>query len=194
MAGTVLGCIVFYVPVLRKLTGFNYLLKRMPMQNQVKKAVEAMEMYGRRPLNVVGAFMLAFPVHVAAILSATMAGKAFGLPLDALYYWAVLPVVALVGAIPISPQGAGVMEFFAVQLTKRQGVTVSQAFAWVMAIRLIQILWNLAAGLFVIRGGYHAPTQKETDDLETDETSSPASPPQPTLDTVTTPAAARADA
>ena len=47
--------------------------------------------------------------------------------LDELYYWAVVPVIALVGAIPISPQGAGVMEFFTVLLTKGQGVTVSQA-------------------------------------------------------------------
>ena len=62
--------------------------------------------------------LLAFPVHVASILSATFAGKAFGLPLTPLYYWAVVPVIALVGAIPISPQGAGVMEFFAVQLTR----------------------------------------------------------------------------
>jgi len=124
-----------------------------------------------------------------------MAGKAFGLPLDPLYYWAVLPVVALVGAIPISPQGAGVMEFFAVQLMKRQGVTVSQAFAWVMAIRLIQILWNLAAGLFVIRGGYHAPTEKEAHEMETDDPSAtpPTAPAQSGFDVVPTPGALRTD-
>ena len=166
---TLIGLIVFYVPVLRKFTGLDFLLKKLPMQNQVSKAVEAMEIYARRPLSVLSAFMLAFPVHIASILSATFAGKAFGLPLHDLYYWAVVPVIALVGAIPISPQGAGVMEFFAVQLTKRQGVTVSQAFALTMSIRLIQILWNLAAGLFVLRGGYHAPTEKEAHELESDE-------------------------
>ena len=166
MAVTIVGAVVFYVPFLRRATGLNFILKRLPMQAQVRKAVEAMEMYGRRPLSVLAAFTLAFPVHVAAILSATMAGKAFGLPLEPAYYWAVVPVIALVGAIPISPQGAGVMEFFAVQLTRRQGVTVSQAFALTMSIRLVQMLWNLAAGLFVLRGGYHAPTEKEAHDFE----------------------------
>ncbi len=166
---TLLGLIVFYIPVLRKYSGLNYVLKRLPMQVQVRKAVEAMEVYGRQPLMLAWAFGLAFPVHAASIFSATLAGKALGLPLSELYYWAVVPVIALVGAIPISPQGAGVMEFFAVQLTRRQGVTVSQAFALVMAIRLIQILWNLAAGLFVLRGGYHAPSEKETHDLEQDD-------------------------
>lgn len=165
---TGVGLVVFYVPVLRRATGLNYLLTKLPMQTQVRKAVDAMEAYGRRPASVAWAFMLAFPVHVASILSATFAGKALGLPLPELYYWAVVPVIALVGAIPISPQGAGVMEFFAVQLTKGQGVTVSQAFALTMSIRLIQMLWNLVAGIFVLRGGYHAPTEKEAHDLETD--------------------------
>src|SRR6188768_2842053 len=127
-----------------------------------------MEMYGRRPLSVIAAFTLAFPVHVAAILSATMAGKAFDLPLNPAYYWAVVPVVALVGAIPISPQGAGVMEFFAVELTRRHGVSIGQAFALTMSIRLVQIIWNLAAGVFVFRGGYHAPTEKEQEAMESD--------------------------
>jgi uncharacterized protein (TIRG00374 family) len=173
---SVLGMVVFYIPVLRRATGLNYILKRLPMQTHVHKAVEAMEMYGRRPLSVVMAFMLAFPVHVAAILSATMAGKALGLPLHPAYYWAVVPVIALVGAIPISPQGAGVMEFFAVQLTRRQGVTVSQAFALTMAIRIVQIIWNLAAGVFVFRGGFHAPTEEEAHEMETDEVSAPPAP------------------
>lgn len=179
MAVTVVGLILFYVPLLRRMTGLDFILKRLPMQTQVHKAVEAMEMYGRRPLNVIGAFALAFPVHVATILSATMAGRAFGLPLHPAYYWSLVPVIALVGAIPISPQGAGVMEFFAVQLTKRQGVTISQAFALTMSIRLVQIIWNLAAGIFVLRGGYHAPTEKEAHDLETDETDTPPSPNPP---------------
>ena len=174
LAVSLVGLVVFYVPALRKFTGLNFILQRLPMQTQVRKAVEAMEIYGQRPLRVLWAFTLAFPVHFASILSATFAGKAFGLPLSNMYYWAVVPVIALVGAIPISPQGAGVMEFFAVQLTKREGVTISQAFALTMSIRLVQIIWNLAAGLFVLRGGYHAPTEKEAQDMETDEGLTPA--------------------
>jgi hypothetical protein len=141
------------------------------MQKQVVKAVEAMEVYGHRPLPVIGAILVSFPVHAVSILSATCAGFAFRLPLAAFYYWVVVPVVALVGAIPVSPQGAGVMEFFAVQLTKRHGATISQAFILTMSIRLLAMFWNLVAGLFVLRGGYHAPTVKEQEDLESDDAS-----------------------
>ena len=92
-----------------------------------------------------------------------LAGMAFDLPLHPLYYWVVVPVVVLAGSIPISPQGAGVMEFFAILLTKRQGCTVSQAFALTMSIRIVQILWNLTGGIFVLRGGFHATDRQGKD-------------------------------
>jgi uncharacterized membrane protein YbhN (UPF0104 family) len=161
-----LGLLVFYHPALHRLTGLDFILKRLPMQRQVHKAVEAMHMYGRRPKEPLKALLLSFPVHITTILSATLAGMAFDLPLGPLYYWVVVPVIALSGAIPISPQGAGVMEFTAIALTEPQGATPGQAVALAMSIRMGQIFWNLVAGLFVLRGGYHAPTQKEQHEFE----------------------------
>jgi uncharacterized protein (TIRG00374 family) len=166
---TCVGLFVFYHPDLRRRTGLEWVLKRLPMQHHIHRAVETMEIYGRRPWVSLAAIVMTFPVHMTTIISATFAGKAFGLPLTAMYYWAVVPVITLVGAIPISPQGAGVMEPLAVELTRTQGVTVSQAFALVMAIRFCQIFWNLAAAMFVLRGGYHAPTQQEAHELDEDE-------------------------
>jgi uncharacterized protein (TIRG00374 family) len=162
---TISGLLVFYTPLLRKITGMDFIIRRLPMQNQVKKAIDTMEIYRRRPVLVLWAILITLPVHGTVVLSATLAGKALGLPLAAPYYWVVVPVVVLAGSIPISPQGAGVMEFFAIILTKRQGCTVSQAFALTMSIRLVQMLWNLVGGYFVFRGGYHAPTAGEQKDL-----------------------------
>ena len=68
------------------------------------------------------------------------------------------PVIVLSASIPISPQGAGVMEAFAILLTQPQGATVSQGLALALSIRAVQILWNLTGGIFVLRGGYSAPT------------------------------------
>ncbi len=58
------------------------------------------------------------------------------------------------------------MEGFAVLLTRSQGVTVSQAFALTMSIRMVQVIWNLTGGLFVLRGGFHAPTENEKEELD----------------------------
>ncbi len=151
------GLIVFYVPVLRRGTGLNFILGRLPMQRQVRNAVEAMELYGTRPGLMLTALLMSLPVHMTCIVSAIFAGKAFGLPLAWQYYWVAVPVIVLSGALPGPPQGAGVMEFFAILLTKRQGCTVTHAVLLTMSIRLVQMFWNLTGGFFVFRGGYAAP-------------------------------------
>ena len=173
LGSVAVGGIVFYSRRLRRYSGLDFLLRRLPMQRQVHKAVEAMEIYRHRPLALLVALLMSFPAHAISIMSATFAGRAFGLKLDAFYYWVVVPVVALVGAIPISPQGAGVMEFFAVELTRRHGVSISQAFILTMSIRLIQVFWNLVSGVFVLTGGYQRPSEKETAALESDAAAAP---------------------
>ena len=155
------GLAVFYNKTLHRISGLDFVLSRLPMQKQVRGAVDAMRQYGKRPGLALWTLIVSFPVHGTVVTSAMFAGMAFGLPLHLAYYWVAVPVIVLAGAIPLSPQGAGVMEGFAILLTHAQGVTVSQAVALTMSIRMVQILWNLAGGIFVLRGGFHAPTAGE---------------------------------
>ena len=161
-----IGFTIFYNPLLHRISGLDFFLKKLPMQKQVRGAVDAMQQYGKRPGLAIWSLVVSFPVHGAVVSSAMFAGMAFGLPLHWEYYWVAVPVIVLAGAIPISPQGAGVMEGFAVLLTRSQGVTVSQAFALTMSIRMVQILWNLTGGIFVLRGGFHAPNDDEQKELD----------------------------
>jgi uncharacterized protein (TIRG00374 family) len=166
MVGLLLGLMIVFHPKLRSRLGIDFILERLPMQKHVRDVVEVMECYRRRPMTVLWAIIVSFPVHLTTIVVAILAGRAFDLPLSNGYYFVAVPVIVLVGAIPISPQGAGVMEYFAVKLTERQGATVGQAFALTMSIRVVQILWNLSGGILVLRGGYHAPDQREQKEME----------------------------
>lgn len=170
------GMIVFYTAWLRRATGLGFVLRRLPMQTQVNKAIETMEIYRRRPWLVTGALVGSLPVHMTVVVSAMFAGMAFDLPLRPQQYWVIVPVIVLAGSIPISPQGAGVMEFFAILLTRPHGCTVAQAFALTMSIRIVQISWNLTGGIFVLRAGYHAPTAKEQAEQEEEEQSKSQAP------------------
>jgi hypothetical protein len=136
------------------------------MQQHVRHVLDVMERYRQRPMLVLWATIVSFPVHITTVSAAMLAGWAFGLKISTVYYFVAVPVIVLVGSIPISPQGAGVMEYFAIKLTERQGATLSQAFALTMSIRVIQILWNLFGGVFVFRGGYHAPSAQEQSAME----------------------------
>lgn len=168
LSAVIVGLTGFYHPALRRALGIDFVLSRLPMQRQVAKAIDAMELYRRQPGRVAWALLITFPVHITVILSAMLAGRALNLPISPMYYFVAVPVIVLSGSIPISFQGAGVMEFFAVILTARQGATVAEAFALTLSIRLVQILWNLTGGIFVFRGGYHAPSATEQRELESD--------------------------
>jgi glycosyltransferase 2 family protein len=168
IAGAAGGLTIFYQPTLHRLFFLDWIIEHLPAQKQVQNAVHVMETYRRRPALVFWALLVTFPVHVTVICSAMFAGMAFGLPLSPQYYWAIVPVIVLVGSIPISPQGAGVMEYFAIKLTETRGATVSQAFALTMSIRIVQILWNLTGVYFVLRGHYHKPTPAEQREVSAD--------------------------
>ena len=177
LLATGLGVLVFYNRKLRALTGFDFLISKAParVREKLLNAVEAMELFRRHPWLPVWAILITLPVHSTVVVSAWMAGRAFEIPFQAdWYYWVVVPVVVLAGAIPISPQGAGVMEFFAWILMRRQGCTMGHVLALTMSIRLVQILWNLTGVIFVLKGGYHAPTQVEEGELNSDASVTPA--------------------
>jgi uncharacterized membrane protein YbhN (UPF0104 family) len=168
VVGTIVGLFVFYKPPLRRIFGLDWLIARLPKQKQVQNVMKTMELYRAHKPVVIGALAGSFPVHVTVVVSAMLACKAFGLTIPALYYFVAVPVIVLVGSVPISPQGAGVMEYFAFLLVSRYGGTVSQALALTMSIRMVQILWNLTGGIFVFRGGYHQPSEAEAAEMERD--------------------------
>jgi glycosyltransferase 2 family protein len=166
---TAVGLVLFYNPLLHRLSGLDWLLGRLPMKDRIGRAVEAMRLYGKRPRLAVAALVVSFPVHVVVICSAFFAGVAFGLHIPWPYYWTVVPVAVLAGSIPISPQGAGVMEYFAIWLLAPIGVGVAEAVVLTMSIRLVQVLWNLACGLVVLRGGYRVPTTAQEQQVEAED-------------------------
>jgi len=162
----IIGSLVLFTPYVKKWIGLHRLMGHHPIYAKLQNIMRIMHDYRRRPGLVVWAILITMPVHAAVVVSAMFAGKAFGLPISAEYYFIVVPVVVLAGSIPISPQGVGVMEAFAFYLTRPQGVTLNQALALTMSIRLVGIFWNLVGGFFVLKGGFHAPTEAERHEVE----------------------------
>ncbi len=169
MLGITVGGLTATSPLLRRKLGIDALIDRLPMRHKIRNVLEVGEAYRRRPGLVLWAILVTVPVHTAVILSALLAGKAFGLPISTPFYFVAVPVIVLVGALPISPQGAGVMEYFAIVLTRRQGATVGQAVALTMSIRLVQIAWNLACGSVVFWGGYAKPPAADVEEIAEQE-------------------------
>ena len=170
LAAFVVGSIFMLSDRVRRATGLDFVLSRLPMQKLISNVQHVGQMYKRRPMLILLVLLITAPVHLTVIFSAMLAGHAFGLPLSQQFYFVAVPVIKLVSAIPISPQGAGVMETFALLLTSKQGATASQALALAMSIRVVELIWSLFGGIFVLRGGFSSPPQSAVDEIGDDGT------------------------
>ena len=142
----------------RTMLGFNWFVAKLPMQHHLDKVREAGRLYRKNVFKAAWWVTLTFPIHITVVISAMIAGKAFGLGIAWPFYFVCVPVMVLVASLPISPQGAGVMEYFGFLLLAKQGATVSEVLALTLSIRFVQIFWNLIGGLFMLGENFHAPT------------------------------------
>lgn len=152
-----IGFIVINSSALRRALGLSYLLHRLPMQKQLGKVRDVARTLRANPFVILWTVVITLPVHVTTIVSAMLAGQAFGLPISPGFYFVAVPVLVLVAAVPLTPGGVGVMEFFAVMLTAPQGAMPNDGIVLAMSIRAVQMLWNLTGGLIVLRGGFTPP-------------------------------------
>jgi uncharacterized membrane protein YbhN (UPF0104 family) len=89
-------------------------------------------------------------------------------------YLIYVPIGFLIAAIPITPpQGFGVMEYAYVRFFADSGLSSeSQALAFALAVRLIQLFWALP-GVLVPLLGAHLPSQAEREAMETPDVELP---------------------
>jgi glycosyltransferase 2 family protein len=172
VSGTITGALVIGSSRVRRALGLNSLISRLPMQHHLDRVREAGRIYKRNWPSGIWWVFLTIPVHLTVVISALLAGKAFGLSIATGYYFVCVPVMVLSASLPISPQGAGVMEWIGFQLLSRQGALVSEVLALTLSIRIVQVFWNLTGGIFVMRGGFESP-HGNLDDIA-DEDKAPA--------------------
>jgi uncharacterized membrane protein YbhN (UPF0104 family) len=154
---------------LRRSLGINQLVGRLPMQHHLKRVREIVGLYRAHALRMFWWIAVTLPVHATVVVSALLAGKAFNLPIDSAYYFVCVPVMVLSASLPISPQGAGVMEGVGYLLLAKQGAGMPDVLAITLSIRAVQILWNLVGGIFVLRGGFEAPQSTSIDSIADEE-------------------------
>lgn len=144
------------------------LVRRLPLSDQlirVGRATIAMRKYWMR---VVLALALSVVLQTLVMISAAVMGRdALGMQGTLAQFFIYVSIGFLVAAIPISPpQAFGVMEYFYVIFFTAGGLnSASQAVAFALAVRMIQLFWALP-GLLVPLFGAHLPSKTDLQILE----------------------------
>jgi len=110
---------------------------------------------------------------------AALVGKALGIELPFTFMLAVLPLVLLAGAVPITFQGIGVMEWLTLQLLfdpAQPGLaTANQLVGMLVLFRLCMLAYAMLGSLVLLRGDIHLFPEKTNA-----KTSPPSWPTSPT--------------
>ena len=151
----------------------HYLPQWTPLRGRIVEISAACHMYAKGWRLTIWAFLVSFPLFGMFFTTFYCAARAFTDQLGIVDIFSVMPIVAVITAIPISVSGIGLRESLFVSLLAPFGVTAAVATLISVTGFLINTLGSLAGGLVFLfyRSSTHESInlrdmQKEVDQLE----------------------------
>ncbi len=144
----------------RRLFHLQKLYQRLPIAHHIAAAGDAAVVYRRQIGQLFKAILMTIGAHVFFIGAITLLGLSLRLDTPWYNFFIYIPLIYIIGAIPISPGGAGWIEnlyvwFFA-------PVSASMVLALALLARLIPILWGIPGIIVAVKG----PRLPKTEALE----------------------------
>jgi len=96
---------------------------------------------------IVAALAISFVVQSCYIATAWVAGKVLSIPVGVVAAGAVLPLVSLVNAIPLSPGGVGLGESVGAAAMREFGMAANAGAQIVLVVRIASVFWALVGML-----------------------------------------------
>jgi len=140
----------------RKLFKVDLIISKLPGKAIFQKIDQAAVAYRDHLGTAVTAILISVPVHFCLALSSALAGHALGMDHSYLLLMSVIPVLFLAGALPLTPQGVGVMEGLGLPLLVVTGkATANQVVGMLLLIRMFQIFYSMFGSIFLLKGDIH---------------------------------------
>lgn len=152
-AVTAAGLAMYFTQTLRKWLGVTRLLASLSDNHPLRRLDAAACAYREHRSALLGAMGLSLPVHMVLIIAIVITGYSLGVSTPFWTLVAVLPLILLAGALPLSFMGFGVMEPVGIALLGGQGATINQVVTMLVLARLYQICWSAMGAIYVVRGG-----------------------------------------
>lgn len=132
----------------------------------LRKAWEAVRLCCKSPVTILGTLVLTLLLQTCTILAFWMLGRDLQIAASIKYYFMIFPGMWVVGALPISIAGFGILEGgITILFVRLAGATPEQAACLALCQRFIWILCSLPGALIHLTGG-HLPQAISFDDSE----------------------------
>ena len=161
-AGAVVVALTFLLSRrVRQMFHLEKIYSKLSIAHHFKAAGKSVLVYRKKPAILLWALLITVGVHLCFIGAIALVGIALGLQVPLWSYFIFLPLIYVIGAIPITPGGVGVVEnlylkFFSVALVSAVSPDASVIVALAMIARLLPVFWSLG-GLWVLITGPKLP-------------------------------------
>ena len=161
VGGLLVGALLFLLSdTVRRWFHLDKIYKRLPIAHHFEAAGEAVSIYRGRIGSLVLAVCMTFVAHLSMFCSIGFLGRAMGMDTAIFTFLVYLPLIYILGAVPITPGGVGIVENLYVKFFATATVGASTIIALAMLARFIPILWSLP-GLVVAITGPKLPKASE---------------------------------
>ncbi len=151
----VIGAFLFS-PKLRKLCRIQKLYAKLPIAHHFEAAGQAAVAYQHNPLKLLGGLGIASSGHLCFITGFMLLGMGLGMPTAWYGYFLYIPMIYVIGSVPVTPGGIGLIEGLFVAFFVVGDVGVSSVLVLALLGRLLPILLSLP-GLAVFLMGPQTP-------------------------------------
>ncbi len=132
----------------------------------LSKLRQAVKIYYKKKAAILVCLLMTFLLQGVFIVGLCLIGDAIGANADWKYYFVFFPISWLLGTVPITPGGVGVVEWSVRVMFEGAQVSTNQASALALAQRVLWILGSLP-GAFIHLLGKHLPNDFSIDCKET---------------------------
>jgi uncharacterized protein (TIRG00374 family) len=136
----------------RRALRLERLYQRLPVAHQLLAAGDAVRLYRRRLGSMTGTVVLTFAAHMGFVGFVALTGLSLSLPTAWYNYFVYVPLVYIIGSVPLTPGGVGWIENWYVKFFQTATCGASAILVLALLARLIPVLWGLPGAVVAITG------------------------------------------
>jgi glycosyltransferase 2 family protein len=148
---------------LRAVLRLDAWLPKLPGGKLLALIDEAAVAYRNHLPALAGSVALGVGVHICLVTGTAMAGYSLGIEAPLGVLLTIIPVLLIVAAVPISPQGLGTTEAVGMALLVTPGLAhANQMVGMLLLWRVYQMAYSMLGALILLKGDIHLHPQEET--------------------------------
>lgn len=143
----------------RRVLRLERLYRRLPIAHHIAAAADAAALYRRRPGALGKAIGMTLAAQLAFVGFVALTGVSLSIRTPVYSYFVYVPLIYIIGAIPLTPGGVGWVENWYVKLFQSAVCGASPILVLAMVARLVPILWGLPGAAVAVTGARPPKTE-----------------------------------